>query len=527
MEALLSSEYFPVFLIIVLGIGLGKLRIKGIGLESSAVLFVALVFGHYGVQVPSIFQKLGLLLFIFAVGIQAGPGFFTAFRHSGAKVIGLAVLLVLSGAGITALSVLVLDVDPTVAVGLFTGSLTSTPGLAAAIESAGQGASIGYGIAYPFGVIGVILFVNLVPRVLRIDIKQQDEAYKRDQVSDHPELLYNHYLVENPNVDGKSVAELALRHMTGANLSRVRHLDKSFVPTHDTKLFRGDLVRAVGDADALRKVELLIGPPTKEVIELDHRSTVEWVLVTNKDVVNKSLGELNLFQAYNTTITRIRRAGVDITPKSHVRLRFGDKVMIVCRGNAEQVMALLGNEDKMLTKSDFLPVAAGLVVGLLLGLVRIPLPGGLSFELGLTGGVLTAALVLSFLGKTGPIIWNVAGPANLMLKQVGLLFFLASVGTSAGANLVETLSGNGLSLFLVGVAITMLPMMLAFVIGWYVMKINLLTLLGVITGGMTSTPGLTAVDAQTESDAPGIGYATVYPAALVGMIVCSQLLAML
>lgn len=524
--SLLSVSYFALFVIITLGIVIGRIKIKGISLELSAVIFVALAFGHFGITVPDIFQKIGLLLFIYAIGIQAGPGFFASFRKNGLNMIIIAVILVITGALTTFLSILIFDMDKSIGVGLFAGALTSTPGLAAAIESTQSNmASIGYGIAYPFGVIGVILFVHLIPRLFHININKEKEKYETEKLAEHPEIIHKHFVVENTNVEGKTIGELQIRSMTHANISRVKHGAKTEIPTSGTRLYKGDIVRAVGSKEALEKIKLLIGDETNQDIPLNNRSEVQWIIVTNKQVVNKTLSQLNLFGNYGATVTRIRRSGIDITPNPSSHLRFGDKLLIACSGNTQEVIRLLGNEVKKLSETDFLPIAAGIVLGILLGSVTIPLPGGFPFKLGLTGGVLTVALILSRIGKTGPVIWNVSGPANLLLRQLGLLFFLAAVGTKAGANLSETLANYGAKLFVIGIFITLLPMIVATLIGCFVFRINFLTLLGTLTGGMTSTPGLSAIDSISDSDAPHIAYATVYPVAMVVLIICTQLLA--
>lgn len=528
MLELLNTGYFALFLIIAIGIIVGKFKIKGISLDLSAVIFVALVFGHFGIQVPPIFQKIGLLLFIYSVGIQAGPGFFDSFKKQGLQSVSLASILVIAGALTTLAAIFIFDIDNKIAVGLFAGSLTSTPGLAAAIESTQSDmASIGYGIAYPFGVIGVILFMNFIPKILKVNIKKSEKDYEEETLAEHPEITHKHYIVENPNIDGKTIGELKIRSMTEANVSRVLQDDKTIIPTAKTQLNNGNILRAVGTEEALNKIELLIGSSTEKDIPLKKQSEVQWIIVTNKKLVNKPLSQLNLFSNFGATVTRIRRSGIDLSPKPSSTLRFGDKLLIACHGNIKGVTNLLGNESKRLSETDFLPIALGIVLGILLGSVNFPLPGGINFKLGLTGGVLTTALVLSRLGKTAGVLWNISGSANQLLRQLGLLMFLAAVGTNAGSNLIETVSTYGAKLFIIGAFITIIPMLTATLIGHIFFKINFLTLMGVLTGGMTSTPGLTAIGSLTDCDAPNIGYATVYPAAMVVLILCTQFLSSL
>jgi putative transport protein len=525
--SILSSEYFILFLIITIGILVGKITVKGIALDTSAVLFVALFFGHFGYQVPVIFQTIGLIFFIYSIGIQAGPGFFESFQKRGLQLVGIAAIVVISGGLTTLILTYIFDIDLKLGVGLFTGALTSTPGLAAAIESSKSPlASIGYGISYPFGVIGVIMFLKFSPKIFRRDLKLAEDDFNKEVSEDYPEIFSKNYIVENINIIGKTVGQLEIRSMTGANISRIVHDGIAIVPEADSVLSKGDLIKAVGTLQALKKIELLVGHETDQLIPSSGQFDVQWILVTNKKVINKTLGHLNLFNNYNATVTRIRRSGIDITPSSGSHIRFGDKLMVASsKGSMPSVIKIFGNNVKMLNEADFLPIAAGIVIGVLLGIVDIPLPGGTVFKLGLTGGVLISGLVLSRIGKTGPIIWNVSGPANQMVRKIGLLFFL--VGTQAGTTLVETLTHNGITLLLVGIAITIIPMFIATMVGIYVFKINFLSVLGTLTGGMTSTPGISTIDSMTESNAPSIAYATVYPFAMVILIICAQLLGIL
>ncbi|MBK9290891.1 MAG: transporter [Bacteroidetes bacterium] len=524
---LYHQGYFVLFLILSLGIVVGNLRYKGFSLDSSAVIFVALILGHYGYTVPGEFQTLGLLLFIFTIGIQAGPGFFDALLKYGRRLIVISFLVVGIAALISGLAMVLLGIDIPLAVGLFNGALTSTPGLAAAIEATGSAdAAVGYGLAYPIGVVGVILFVSLAPRLFGVNLDQEAKKYLDELHDDHPELRSKVFKVTNPNVDGRSLSELDLRAMTQAVVSRVRSGTRSFTPSAETRLQVGDLVKAVGDEQALKRLEVLLGEISDENVDFDESYVVEWLLVTNRKVVSRSLKELGL-GAYNCTITRIRRSGIDLRPMPHSKLRFGDKILVSgAASNMPQVRLLLGNDERKLSETNFLPISLGIVAGVLAGSISIPL-GLFDFSLGLTGGVLLTALILSNIGKTGPILWSMSGSANQLLRKLGLLMFMATVGTSAGSNMVEVLNTSGLQLIAVGAVVTVVPMILGLLLGHYVLKINFLTLLGVIAGSMTSTPGLGAIDSKTESEAPSVGYATVYPASLVLMIIFSQLLARL
>ena len=524
---LLNSSYFALFLIVALGFILGRIRFKGLSLDVSAVIFIALLFGHFGVIIPKELGNFGLVLFIFTIGIQAGPGFFSSFRSKG-KVLIIITLLIVGSACLTAVGLkYAFGMDTPSVVGLISGALTSTPGLAVAIDSTNSPlASIAYGIAYPFGVIGVILFVKLLPKLLRIDLDAEARRLENERLGEYPALTTGTFEITNKNIFGKTLAELHIRRMTGAVVSRLKHKDQISIPTAQTVLLEGDRIKAVGTEDAMNQMAVLMGERIEGDLPLDKTQSIESLLVTNKDVINKNLGHLNLQQNFGCTVTRVRRSGIDIAPSPELDLKFGDKVMVVGeKEGVQSVGKLLGNNEKKLSDTDFFPIAMGIVLGVLFGKINISFSDTLSFSPGLTGGVLMVALVLSAIGKTGPVIWSMSPSANQLLRQLGLLLFLAEVGTSAGTNLVSTFQESGWLMFGVGAIITLVPMVIAVIFGYFVFKINLLDLLGTITGGMTSTPGLAAADSMTDSNIPSVAYATVYPIAMVFLILFIQIIA--
>lgn len=538
MASLALKDYLVLFLIIALGMAAGNITIKGFNFDVSAVIFVAILvgwaFNAAGVpfSMPKIVENIGLILFIYTIGIQAGPSFFDAFRSQGKKLVGLTLLIITVGGIVTMTCEYFSGVDMVMGVGLFNGAMTSTPGLAAAIESAsGVGgvdpadASIGYGIAYPFGVIGVVLFVKLSYKLFRIDIKKEEEKYRNEITANAPQLIGRNFIVTNENVDGKNLKQLKLRFMTKANVSRIVRKDGQMIaPESDEKLYMGDMIRAVGTEDALERMEVLVGKRTDAEIPSSGMVEVRWYLVTNKPIVGKAIVELNLMENFKATAVRIRRSGIEIAPHPSTQLRYGDKILVSSsKGNVKGLSDLFGDSMKQLSSTSFMPIALGIILGVLVGSISLPL-FGMDFSLGLTGGTLLTALFLSYKGKTGPVIWAINGHSNALLRQLGLLMFLTPVGIKAGENIVETLEGYGLGLFGIGMLITMIPMIIATLIGYFMMKINFLTLMGTLTGGMTSTPGLSSVDSLTETDAPQVAYAAVYPFALVAIIIMSQIL---
>lgn len=537
MEAIidfLGKDYVALFIIMGIGIQLGKLSIKGISFDSSAVVFVAMLYGYccyvydISLAIPDIIQQVGLLLFIFTIGMQAGPLFFETFKAKGFGLIGLGILPVAIGAVVAFTLGWLFGLDRDLTVGLFVGGLSSTPGLAAAIEATGSAAaSIGYGIGYPFGVIGVILFIKLSPKIFKISLQKEEEKYRQITAERRPKVINANFVITNIDVHQRSIKELNIRSATQSTISRILRSDgSSETPNPESVLYQGDIVKAVGTPEALDKLKQLLGSVSDTEVPSGKQFDVKWYTVSKRHAVNKSLRELGLKKNFKATVTRVRRAGIDLPAEPGLKLRFGDRLMISSNiDNEEHLTQLLGDSLKEVETTSFLPVAIGIVIGLVIGNLKIPLPFGSGISLGLTGGVLMAALILSRIGKTGPIIWNLPVTGNQILRQFGLLLFLTPVGLTAGTLVVPVIQDYGFSLFAMAAVITLVPMMGFMFIGHFFMKINFLTLLGSLAGGMTSTPGLSAVDSMTDTAAPQVAYATVYPFALIAIVIFTQILA--
>ena len=527
METILSlfqSSYLALFVIISFAYLLGRINIRGISLDVSAVIFVALLFGHFGITLPIDIQNIGLVLFIFTIGIQAGPGFFESLKKHGVKLALLSAILIFSAGLVSVACIYLFDLNVPIVAGLLTGALTSTPGLATTADvfqdtpEFANLASVGYGIAYPFGVIGVILFLRVLPKIMGTNVQTAEKEWEEEAHKNHPDITFMHMEITNENTNNKTISELHFRSITGAVISRVMRETEAITPGSDTVLHVGDLVRVVGTEEDIDKALILLGKKTEREIPLNNEYDIRSILVTNKSVVNKTISELGL-GGFDANITCVRRAGIDIVPSPRLRIHFGDKLLIAAsKETIKQAAQLFGDERKKLSDTDFLPIALGITIGVIIGKFTF---------LGLTGGVLIAALVLSKIGKTGGILWTMSGAANGLLRELGLILFLAVVGTSAGSTLVDTFQEYGYKLFLVGAIITLTPMIIMTLIARYAFKINILAVLGGLAGGMTSTPGLAAVSSMSESNAPQIAYATAYPIAMVLLVLVVKLLAFL
>ncbi len=523
--SLLLLPYFSLFLIIILGFLLGEIKIKGISLDISAILFVSMVFGYYGVEFPESFKYIGLVLFIFTIGFQAGPSFFETFKKEGKKLAILSFVIVFSGALVSVICAKIFGFSKELTAGLFTGALTSTPGLAAISEiSNSKDVAIAYGIAYPFGVIGVVLFIKIFPKIFGFNIADAEKRKQNEIIKNKPLVINRNYIVENPLIFDKTLSEISFRQKTGATVSRVLQNGNAFTPSADTVLTKSTIIKAVGTEEAHEKVLNLIGKSTLIGVSLNKTHDVKFITVTNKKVLNKTINQLQLSCKYHIIITRIRRSGIDLSANSNIKLQFGDKLKVAgSKEDISKITELLGNDSDKVYASNYIPISLGIVLGVLLGSINIKL-GNIDFSLGLTGGVMIIAIILSRIRKIGPLVFSLTIPANKIFRQIGLILFLSAVGTEAGANIVSTLKVDGLQMLLSGLAITIIPMILSVVVAKYILKIDVLSLLGAITGGMTSTPGLAAANSATKTNAPSIAYATIYPIAMILVVVCVQII---
>ncbi len=523
---ILITPYFALFLITLLGYLLGKISVKGISLDISGVLFIAILFGYFGLEMPDDIRQIGLVLFIFTIGFQAGPSFFENFKKEGKNLIIMAAIIVATGALLAFGLAKIFSFNKTLACGLYTGAITSTPGLAALSDIADSGsAAVGYGIAYPFGVIGIVLFIKILPRIFKLSIPEAEKKYQAALDTKFPKVINRNFVVTNPISVGKNLEQLKFRDTTGATISRIFHDEHLVIPNASTTLERGDIIKAVGTEAQLEKVRNMVGEYTTLGVSLTENYDVKYVIVTEKNVIHKKLHDLHIQHGYNVVITRIRRSGVDLSASADIKLHYGDKLKIVgYKDDIEKITRMLGGDARKTFEIDYLTAAVTIVLGILVGMISIPITENFNFSLGLTGGVMLSALLLSRIQKIGPVIFSVTTPALNIFRRLGLILFLASVGSEAGSHLVEIMKNDGWSIFVSGMIISILPTLLAVVIAKYCLKIDILQMLGGIAGGRTSTPALAAATSMTTSNAPSIAYTTVYPISIVLIVICVQVL---
>jgi putative transport protein len=530
--------------IIVLGMLLGKIKIKGVSLGVTFVLFVGILAGHLGftinAEVLNFLKNFGLILFIFTIGLQVGPGFFSSFKTSGLKLNGLTLGVILLDIAMTVGLVFIFAdvVDAPIMVGIMTGSVTSTPALGAAQEALQQlsstGAlqgemppiSLGYAVAYPMGVLGIILSMMLLKVIFRVDTKVEESKLETKQEShEKPDILT--FRITNSNIDGITLAEL--KHSFGHEFVATRMLadDRVFIPHANTELHTGNLILVVTRHANARLLQQLLGEEVQYEWKDDDSTMVSRRIVVTRDSVNgKTIGQLHLRSAYNVNITRVERAGISLLAQPDLVLQMGDRVMVVGPlDNIKKAETMLGNTLKKLNDPHIITIFLGILVGILVGSIPIYFPNmPMPVRLGLAGGPLIVAILLGRFGYRLKLITYTTQSANLMLREIGICLFLASVGLASGGKFVETVvSPNGLLWIGCGVLITMVPTLIIGVVA-RLLKFNYFTICGLIAGSHTNIPPLAYANAMTETDAPAVAYSTVYPLATFLRILSAQIL---
>jgi putative transport protein len=526
IRTLLENQLLALFAILGLGLALGAISFRGISLGSSGVLFIALIFGHYGLSIPNKIGTLGLILFVYGVGLGAGPGFFRAFVTQGKNLAKMGAILVGVGAVCTYVCARVFDIPCDLSVGIFAGSMTSTPALAAAIDmlkDSGPLASIGYGVAYPFGVVGVVLFVQLLPKIMGVDLDKLSTEITQ-QTSKSKMIMRVLVEITNPAVVGKHLVDLDFISRNSCQVVRVKK-DQRMIPlTPDLILEAGEKVLVVGKEENLKLIVEFLGKRSDEPFFMDADRERRTVVVTSSAIVGRSLRGLDVLRKYGVSVSRIVRNDASFVPNADTIIQRADALTIVGEPeNMERFSEEAGHRAKALEQTDLLSLAIGIVLGIILGTIPLGLGTGSSFALGMTGGPLFVALILGHFGRLGFLTGYMPRASRLFMTELGLVFFLMGAGVKAGGAFIEVVQTYGIKLFIMGVIVTSVPMIIGYPVARKLLKLNLLQTLGGTCGGMTSTPGLGAITAKTDSDIPVVSYATAYPVALILMTIFAQL----
>ena len=545
IDFLASSPLLLLFTVIGVGWLAGSIRVFGFSLGPAAVLFVGIVFGSLDprLRIPELLYVLGLVLFVYTIGLQSGPSFFSSFGKRALRANIFAFGAILLAAALAYSGAKLFGLDGLSMVGVFCGALTNTPALAASIEAirgAPGGAAlagldmqlrtsapvIGYSVAYPFGVIGVLLAFHLAGKLNTGAWGKASEP--GGSTGETPGPLYGRtYRVVNPGVFGKTVASLlgeGSRH--GFVLSRVRHGEETSLVYAGTMLARDDLVVAVGNTAAHERARILFGEESNLEIQTENKEfDFRRIDVSDKRVIGRTVRELNIQNLLDATITRVRRGDVDFVPTGETILERGDRVRVLTwAGNLDRVARFLGDSVRSGSEADFLSLSVGLVMGFLLGIAPLPLPGGGTFTLGFAGGPLIAGLLLGRLQRSGPITWGIPFSVNLTLRQAGLVLFLAGIGTKAGDGFVGTVEQGGWVLMAAGAGITVVTTLLVLIAGSRFLRLSYPSVMGLMSGIQTQPACLAYANEHGGADAPNVWYASVYPVSMIAKIVLVQLL---
>jgi putative transport protein len=526
LDALIGHPVAVLFAIVALGSALGNVRVARISLGSSGVLFVGLLFGHLGMAVPADIQELGIILFVYAIGLQAGPRFFNQFRQRGILFAKIGIIVVLAGACMTWILSGLLRIDAGLALGMYAGALTSTPGLAAAMDVARDPrVGVGFGIAYPLGVVAVVLLVQLLPRLPGVDLAGEERKLSRAD-SEGRHLQRRQFRVGNPACVGKTLVELQLHRMSEVNVTRVSRGGKVSPVRRETTLQRDDVVLAVGRREELDKLRILFG---EEIEGEDIFNTTDVVardvLVSNDAMVGKSLAELQVARTHGVVISRVFREDLDFVPTGGYVMELGDLIRATgSREECERFVQIVGQRERRIHETSIGALSLGIFLGVLLAYKEWSLPGGATFRLGLAGGPLFVSLALAHFGRIGRLNVRIPRGAKYILQQLGLVLFLAGAGTAAGGTLASVIIESGGVLLAAGAAVTLVSALVGFAVSRFLFRQDFLTVLGSVSGAMTSTPALGAAGEISGRSEAVLAYTGVYPVALIVITVVCQLL---
>ncbi len=536
-------------LVAVVGLFIGNVKFRGIGLGIGGVLFGGIIVGHFvsqaGMTLSSdmlhVIQEFGLILFVYTIGIQVGPGFFASLRVSGLRLNLFAVLIVIIGGLVTAILHKLFDIPLPVVLGIFSGAVTNTPALGAGqqilrdlgtpMEMVDQ-MGMSYAMAYPFGICGILFTMWMLRVIFRVNVETEAQQHESSRTNGGALIKTINIRVENPNLHDLAIKDVPILNGDKIICSRLKREETLKVPSPDTIIQLGDLLHLVGQPADLHNAQLVIGQEVDTSLSTKGTDLrVERVVVTNENVLGKRIRDLHFKERYDVVISRLNRAGVELVASGDISLQFGDILNLVGRPSAIDAVAnVLGNAQQKLQQVQMLPVFIGIGLGVLLGSIPVFVPGfPAALKLGLAGGPLIMALILGRIGSIGKLYWFMPPSANLALRELGIVLFLSVVGLKSGGDFVNTLvNGEGLSWIGYGALITAVPLITVGILARRLAKMNYLTMCGMLAGSMTDPPALAfANNLHPTSGAAALSYATVYPLVMFLRIITPQLLAVL
>ena len=537
-------------LVIAIGLLLGKIKVKGVSLGSTWILFVGILLSHFGFRADAsllhFLKEFGLILFVFSIGLQVGPGFFHSFKSGGLKLNMLAVALVLTGVITTYLIHVITGENLITLTGVMSGAVTNTPGLGAAqqtyldatsgsfvheINSSEIASSLasGYAVAYPIGVLGVIMVLMLTKTLFRIDLKKEADDLESQEVGmDSPQRVT--LSVKNPAVFGKTILEVSKAIENKFIISRVYRDGKVIVPVASTVLNSGDDLLVVTALSSVDAVTVLFGEqinmPKEAWDKIDASMSVRKVTITRTSMTGKKLKELKIRTNYGVSITRVSRGGIDLVANPDLIVQMGDTLLVVGHdSDINQVAKFVGNSRTGLYHPNLIPIFFGIALGVLFGSIPIMIPGiPQAIKFGLAGGPLIIAILLGYFGPMLKITTYTTMSANLMLREIGISIFLAAVGLGAGETFVSSIVNGGYWWILYGALITLIPTTLIAILGRLLFKLNFYQICGLVSGGCTNPPVLAFAQNAYGTDYTSVSYATVYPLSMFMRVLVAQIL---
>ena len=528
-------------LTIAFGIILAKIKVRGVSLGVTWILFVGIVFGHFNMNLDEhllhFLKEFGLILFVYSIGLQVGPGFFSAFKKGGFTLNMLATLVVALGVGITVILHYTTGIPITTMVGILSGAVTNTPGLGAAQQANSDlngidapEIALGYAVCYPLGVVGIILTLLALKYILRINTPQEEKEAEIG-LGHLQELTVRPVSIEvrNESVDGIKIRDLRPLLNRKFVISRIRHQagHETELVTSETIIHVGDVILVISTPVDIEAITVFFGKEVQMEWGQDDQLISRRILITKPELNGKTLAQLKIRNNFGANITRVNRSGIDLVATPQLQLQMGDRVTIV---GSELAVAhtekVLGNSMKRLNHPNLIPIFIGIALGCILGSLPFAFPGiPQPVKLGLAGGPLIVSILISRFGPKYKLITYTTMSANLMLREIGISIFLACVGLGAGKGFVDTIIYDGGYVWVgYGVIITIVPLLIAGLIGRYYCKLNYFTLIGVLSGSTTNPPALAYSNDLTSCDAPSVGYATVYPLTMFLRVLTAQLL---
>ncbi len=517
----------------VVGMALGSLKFRGIGLGTAGVLFAGILTGQFGETIDhrtlDFVKDFGLILFVFTLGLQLGPGFFAALRQQGVKMNVLAFVIVILGATAAPLIGWLAHFDAGAVLGIFSGASINIPALGAATQTLSTLPALACAVTYPVAIVGSIVAVLLIKQIFRINPMREAADFAAKNRRQIEPLERRTLVVTNPNLDGVRVDAIPSRLETGVTISRVHQDNEIRAATDATVIHRGDRIGVVGTRAGLDQFERVIGHRSDEDLVLaESNITFRRVVVTDRSMLGKTVGELDLDDRFGVAVTRITRADIEMSAVPGLRLKFGDMMQIVGRAeDLDKAAAVLGDSVKELNETHFVPFFIGIVLGIVVGTMPIAFPGvPQPVRLSLAGGPLIVALILGRIGRIGRQVWHMPVNANLAFREFGIALFFAAVGLSAGPKFFATaFSAIGFQWLLAGACVSVLPLLVIGIFARAVWKMNFMDLSGMLAGSMTNPPALAFATNIGCSDAPNVAYATVYPLTTLLRILSAQVLA--